>query len=69
MVVSPKHVVAITSEEEKRNCCVDGPLVAYLIHTQQEAHHTSHNPANMRDVFASELQNWKEQSRMVRNAK
>jgi hypothetical protein len=24
MVVWPKHVVAITSEE-KKNCCVDGP--------------------------------------------
>jgi hypothetical protein len=23
--------VAITSEEEKRNCCVDGSLIAYLI--------------------------------------
>jgi hypothetical protein len=28
MVVWPKHVVAITSEEEKRNCCVDGPFIA-----------------------------------------
>jgi hypothetical protein len=27
MVVWPKHVVAITSEEEKRNCRVDGPLI------------------------------------------
>jgi hypothetical protein len=26
-----KHVVAITSEEEKKNCCVDGPIVALLI--------------------------------------
>jgi hypothetical protein len=25
MVVWPKHVVGITSEEEKRNCCVDAP--------------------------------------------
>jgi hypothetical protein len=23
--------VAITSEEERRNCCVDGPLIAELI--------------------------------------
>jgi hypothetical protein len=23
--------VAVTSEEEKRNCCVDGPLIAELI--------------------------------------
>jgi hypothetical protein len=30
MVVWPKHVVAITSEEEK-NCCVDGPIIALLI--------------------------------------
>jgi hypothetical protein len=37
MVVWPKHVVAITSEEEKKNCCVDGPIIALLIiHTQQE---------------------------------
>jgi hypothetical protein len=30
MIVWSKHVVAITSEEEK-NCCVDGPIVALLI--------------------------------------
>jgi hypothetical protein len=28
MAVWPKHVVAITSEEEKKNCCVDGPIIA-----------------------------------------
>jgi hypothetical protein len=38
VVVWPKHVVAITLEEEKKNCCVDGPIIALLIvHTQQEA--------------------------------
>jgi hypothetical protein len=38
MVVSPKHVVALTSEEEEKNYCVDGPIIALLsIHTQQEA--------------------------------
>jgi hypothetical protein len=31
MVVWPKHVVAITSEEEEKNCCVDGPIIALLI--------------------------------------
>jgi hypothetical protein len=30
MVVWPKHVVTITSEEEKKNCCVDGPTIALL---------------------------------------
>jgi hypothetical protein len=28
MVVWQKHVVAMTSEEEKKNCCIDGPLIA-----------------------------------------
>jgi hypothetical protein len=31
MVVWPTHVVAGTSEEERRNCCVHGPLIAELI--------------------------------------
>jgi hypothetical protein len=30
MVVWPEHVVAITSEEEKKNCCVEGHLIALL---------------------------------------
>jgi hypothetical protein len=25
--------VAVTSEEERMNCCVDGPLIAELIYT------------------------------------
>jgi hypothetical protein len=30
--------VAITPEEEKKNCCIDGPIIALLIiHSQQEA--------------------------------
>jgi hypothetical protein len=38
MVVWPKRVVAFTSEEEEKNCCVDGPISAFLIiYTQQEA--------------------------------
>jgi hypothetical protein len=38
MIVWSKHVVALPSEEEKKNCCVDGPIIALLIiHTQQEA--------------------------------
>jgi hypothetical protein len=28
MVVWPKHVVAMTLEEERKNCCVGGPLLA-----------------------------------------
>jgi hypothetical protein len=31
MVVRPKHVVAITSEEEEKNCCVDEPFIAEII--------------------------------------
>jgi hypothetical protein len=31
MAVWPKHVVAVTSEEEKKICCVDGPIIALLI--------------------------------------
>jgi hypothetical protein len=27
----PKHVAAITSEGEKKNCCVDGPIIALLV--------------------------------------
>jgi hypothetical protein len=30
MVVWPKHVAAITSKEEKKNCCVAGPIIALL---------------------------------------
>jgi hypothetical protein len=30
MVVGPKKVVALTSEEEEKNCCVDGPIIALL---------------------------------------
>jgi hypothetical protein len=30
MVLWPKHVVAITSEDEKKNCCADGPIIALL---------------------------------------
>jgi hypothetical protein len=30
MVVWPKHVVVIISEEQKKNCCVDGPIIALL---------------------------------------
>jgi hypothetical protein len=26
------NVVAVTSEEERGNCCIDGPLIAELIH-------------------------------------
>jgi hypothetical protein len=38
MIVWSTYVVAITSEEEKKNCCVDGPMIAFLIiHMQQEA--------------------------------
>jgi hypothetical protein len=31
MVIWPKHVMALTSEEEKENCCVDEPIIALLI--------------------------------------
>jgi hypothetical protein len=31
MVVWPKHVVAITLEKEKKNCWVDGTIIALLI--------------------------------------
>jgi hypothetical protein len=31
MVKLPKHAVAITAEEKKRNCYVHGPLIAELI--------------------------------------
>jgi hypothetical protein len=30
MVVWSKHGVAVTSEEEKKNCCFDGPIFALL---------------------------------------
>jgi hypothetical protein len=30
MVIWTKHVVPITSEEQKRNYCVDGPIIALL---------------------------------------
>jgi hypothetical protein len=33
MVVWPKHVVAVTSEKEKKICCVDGPIITLLINT------------------------------------
>jgi hypothetical protein len=36
MVVWPKHVVAVTSEEEKNICYVDGPLIAELIENMSE---------------------------------
>jgi hypothetical protein len=35
MVVWPKHVVAVTSEEEKKNRCVDGSIIALLITDQR----------------------------------
>jgi hypothetical protein len=45
MVVWPKHIVAVASEE-KNICCFDGPIIGLLIiHTQQEAHHSNHNPS------------------------
>jgi hypothetical protein len=40
MAVWPKHVMAVTSEEERRNCCIDGPLVAELIYTRNRKHTT-----------------------------
>jgi hypothetical protein len=40
MVVWPKHVVAVTSEEERRNYCVDWPLIAELIYTRNRKHTT-----------------------------
>jgi hypothetical protein len=39
MVVWPKQV-AITSEEEKRNCWLDEPLIAELIYTHNRKHTT-----------------------------
>jgi hypothetical protein len=27
MVLGPKHVVAVTTEEEKEDCCVDGIIM------------------------------------------
>jgi hypothetical protein len=31
MVVWPKHFAAVTSEEKRKNCCVDGPLIAEFL--------------------------------------
>jgi hypothetical protein len=30
MVLEPKHVVAVTAEEEKEDCCVDGIIVTLI---------------------------------------
>jgi hypothetical protein len=37
--------MAITSEEEKKNCCIDGPIIALLIiHTHsRKQHHSNHS--------------------------
>jgi hypothetical protein len=40
MVVWPQHVVVITSEEGKENCCVDGPIIAWLRNCSFEHHVT-----------------------------
>jgi hypothetical protein len=42
LVLGSKHVVEVTSEVEKRNCCVDGIIVKLItIHTQQDANRHS----------------------------
>jgi hypothetical protein len=41
MIECSKHVVAITSEEKKKNCCVDGPIIA-LFETYNKVHIGKH---------------------------
>jgi hypothetical protein len=58
MVVGPKHVVAITTEEEKRNCCVDGNIPALLPVCSQFAHHITRVRTRVLAVERCQVNPW-----------